>query len=80
MKSLTTGQRLRYARAALKQASTLLRDAAALGGGLAEGTRGELRAWALMAEESATGLKPLTVRCNRDLDEARKRRHARRVA
>jgi hypothetical protein len=78
VKALTTGQRLRQARAVIRQARTLFREAASLGGGLTEGTRSELRALSLMAEELAANVGPVLVRCDRDLDAVRaaKRRRA----
>lgn len=68
---MTTDARLSYAKAALLQARTLLRDAAHLGT-LSPLVRGLALQLANDAEELATYAGGLRVQANRDLDAVRK--------
>lgn len=74
--TLTTSARLRHARAALRQAATLLRDAANLGT-MSNETRRAFVAAALNLDAEALGTMLLETRANRDLDTVRARKHRR---
>ena len=77
--TLTTHARLRHARAALRQAATLLRDAANLGT-MSNETRSDFLAVAHFIDSDTSLTERLAVLANRDLEAVRANKRKRAAA